>query len=367
MELPSEATPTAPGSFLEEIELAIARGSAERRADMARLITDLFLAESERYSDEEIALFDDVLARLTAEIEVSARALLARRLAPLTNAPPNVIRMLALDEADVACPVLAQSERLDDTTLLRCAKTKGNEHLLAIAGRRWLSQAITDVLVERGDRQVALTTAKNPGANISPSGFAALVSRSRDDDGLAEAVGARAEIPPHLFLRLLATASKAVQIRLQAEHPHAGREVQQVVAAVASRLQFEARVRSQSYAAAQAAVDALHGTGQLSESRVTGFAKTGRFEETTVALARLSDLPIEVIERAMIHDRPETILIIAKAAEISWLGAKSILCLRATKCGISISEMEQCLASFERLKPSTAKQIVRFYRKRRPH
>ncbi len=364
--LPDDA-PTAPGSFIKEIELAIARGSPDRRADMVRHITDLFVAESDRYSDDEIALFDDVLTRLTAEIEVSARALLAQRLAPLPNAPPDVIRVLALDEADVACPVLAQSERLDDATLVRCAKTKGQPHLLAMAGRRSLSEAVTDVLVERGDRQVVLTTAKNPGASISHAGFAALVSRSRGDDSLAEVVGARREIPPHLFLKLLATASKAVQIKLQAEHPHAGREVDQVVAEVANRIQFEARVRSKSYAAAQAAVDALHGAGQLSESKVTAFAKAERFEETTVALARLCELPIEVVERAMIHDRPETILIIAKAAEISWLGAKSILCLRATKCGISISEMEQCLASFERLKPSTAKQIVRFYRKRRQH
>jgi uncharacterized protein (DUF2336 family) len=367
MEPLPEASPTAPGSFIKEIELAIARGSPERRADMVRHVTDLFVAAADRYSEEEIALFDDVLTRLTAEIEVSARALLAHRLAPLPKAPPNVVRVLALDEADVACPVLAQSERLDDATLVHCAKIKDQPHLLAIAGRRSLSDAVTDVLVERGDRQVALTTAKNPGASISPAGFAALVTRSSGDDALAEIVGVRPEIPPHLFLKLLATASKAVQIKLQAEHPHAGREIHQVVAEVAGRIQFEARVRSKSYAAAQAAVDALHGAGQLCESRVTAFAKAGKFEETTVALARLCELPIEMVERAMIHDRPETILIIAKATEMSWLGAKSILCLRATKCRISISEMEQCLASFERLKPSTAKQIVRFYRKRRQH
>jgi uncharacterized protein (DUF2336 family) len=367
MEPLSDTAPTAPGSFIKDIELAIARGSPERRADMVRHITDLFIGQSDRYSDEEIALFDDVLTRLTAEIEISARALLAQRLAPLPNAPPNVIRALAFDEADVACPVLARSERLDDTTLVHCAKTKEQRHLLAIAGRRSLSEAVTDVLVERGDRQVVLTTAQNPGASISQAGFAALVGRSRGDDGLAEIVGSRAEIPPHLFLKLLATASKAVQIKLQAEHPHASHDVHQVVAEVANRMQSEARARSKSYAAAQAEVETLHGAGELSESTVAAFANAGKFEETTVALARLCELPIEVVERAMIHDRPETILIIAKAADMSWLCAKSILCLRAAKCGISIGEMEQCLASFERLKPSTAKQIVGFYRKRRQH
>jgi uncharacterized protein (DUF2336 family) len=352
-------------SLIKELEVAIAHCSPDRCADMVRRITDLFIADSIRYSDDEITVFDDVLVRLTAEIEISARALLASRLAPIPNAPPNVIRKLALDdEAEVACPVLARSERLDDATLVRCAGTKDQRHLLAIALRSSLSEAVTDILVDRGDRQVALTTAENSGARISDAGFSVLISRSHGDDHLAEIVGSRTELPPHLFLKLLATASRAVQMTLEAEHPQARREIYRVVAEVSNRIQSAVRARSKDYAAAGAVVESLRDLGQLSESNVTEFARAGKFEETTVALARLCDLPIEVVERAMIQDRPETILILAKAAGMPWACAKAILWLRVGKSGISTSEMEQCLASFQRLKPATAKQFVRFYQTR---
>jgi hypothetical protein len=65
-----------------------------------------------------------------------------------------------------------------------------------------LSEAVTDILVERGDQLVALSTARNRGAKISDFGFSTLVRRAEGDDPLATCVGARPEIPPHLFVKL---------------------------------------------------------------------------------------------------------------------------------------------------------------------
>ena len=60
-------------------------------------------------------MFDDVMVRLVCAIETKARAKLSHRLAPIANAPSNVIHMLAFDDdIEVARPVLTQSERLDD-------------------------------------------------------------------------------------------------------------------------------------------------------------------------------------------------------------------------------------------------------------
>ncbi len=189
-------------------------------------VTDLFIMGSEQYSDDEIALFDDVIIRLAAEIELSARSLLAVRLAPIPNAPPKIIRALAFDDAiEVARPVLVQSERLDDPTLVENGRRKGQEHLLAISRRRSLSEPVTDVLVERGDQRVVLSIAENRGARFSDGAFAILVRRSAGDDRLAACVGSRPEIPAHLFLDLLAKASHIVRAKLEAAHPQAKREV----------------------------------------------------------------------------------------------------------------------------------------------
>ena len=138
---------------------------------------DLFIVGAVQYSDEDVTRFDDVIIRLAVDIEISARALLAIRLAPIPNAPTGIIRSLAADDIiDIAGPVLTQSERLDDTTLAETPSKKGQEHLLAILRRRCLCEAVTDVLVERGDQQVVLSTAENRGAKFSETGFATLVS-----------------------------------------------------------------------------------------------------------------------------------------------------------------------------------------------
>src|SRR5947209_12251505 len=101
---------------------AAAGGSSSRRGEMLRHVTDLFIVGADRYSDEQIALFDDIFTGLVAQIELSARALLSIRLAPIAKAPPRTIRVLAFDdEIDVAGPVLAQSELIDDVWLLENA------------------------------------------------------------------------------------------------------------------------------------------------------------------------------------------------------------------------------------------------------
>ena len=202
----------APLALIHEIDRTIAHSSDGRRAEMVRHLTDLFLVNSDQYSDEEIALIDDVLVRLVAAIEESARALLAIRLGPISNAPPKILRALAFDDAiDVASPILIRSERLDDAILIGCAKTKSQEHLLAISRRKTLAEAVTDVLVERGDQQVVLSTVKNSGARFSNNGFEILVKRSDGDDLLAKCVGTRPDIPPHLFQQLLEIASETVR------------------------------------------------------------------------------------------------------------------------------------------------------------
>jgi uncharacterized protein (DUF2336 family) len=351
--------------LFNELEHAISQGSADRRADMARHVGDLFVAAAVRYSDDEIALFDQILVRLVAEIEQSARALLAARLAPLAGAPPKLMRILAYDDAiEVACPVLAKSERLDDPTIVATARTKSQAHLMAICQRKHLSDAVTDVLVERGNRAVLLSAAENAAAKFSERGFSTLVSRADGDDELATCVGSRRDVPMHLFLKLLAKASETVRTRLEAENPNATREIHRVVAEVAGRIRAEHRTGARDYAAAQATVAKLYESGQLDASTLERFIRAGQVEESAAALARLADLSIEVIGRMISEERPDRVLIVAKAVGLSWPTTKALLRLRARVFGFGENDIEQCLASFERLKLATAEQLLRFQRQR---
>jgi uncharacterized protein (DUF2336 family) len=254
------------------------------------------------------------------------------------------------------------SEKLDDETLVQNARTKSQAHLLAISQRKSLSETITDVLVERGDREVVLTTANNKGAKFSLHGFSALVRRSDGDDQLGMSVGRRPDIPHELFLTLLSKASEIVRSKLVLEKPEAKKQIQDAIATVTNEMRNIARSESLSHFTMQAQVRSLYESGQLGDGTIRAFAEAEKFEETTSALAQLCDVPVTVVEQAMIQRHSETVLVLAKAANLSWTTTKALLSFRARRQRMPTMEVAQYLASFERLKHDTAQQIIEFYR-----
>jgi uncharacterized protein (DUF2336 family) len=348
---------------MHDVQAAISHGSFARRAEILRHVTDLFVDRHPQFSESEIEVFDDVITLLAMEIEVSARVLLASRLAPIPNAPPKTIGRLAADDAiEVAWPVLAHSPRLSEDRLIELACTKGQQHLLAIARRKTLTSHVTDVLISRGERPVLAGLSSNAGARFSEEGFAALTDKINSDQDLIVRLGTRADIPRPLFLKLLALASDIARTRLKAAHPGLEDEARDAVADVTRHIEQAGRAQSSRFEAAQSAVEELHDSGRLRDADIEGFAKSRNFEKTVVALALLCNLDLGAVERAMVHEQAETILVFAKAAGLSWASARAILLMRAGDAGLSAADLEQNLASFERLKPATAQELVRFYR-----
>jgi uncharacterized protein (DUF2336 family) len=298
-------------------------------------------------------------------IESKARARLAHRLAPIANAPTSVIHMLAFDDdINVALSVLKQSERLEDPALVANANTKSQQHLFAISQRHSLSEAVTDVLVERGDRDVVHSVVKNAGARFSDAGFRTLVRRSAGDDDLATVVGSRCDIPRPHFLVLLEKASNAVRTRLAAENPQASATIDGVVAEVAGGIRKDARNSSPDFAAAQAAVERQNRLRRIGEAEVYQYARDRKFEETAIALSLLCDTPIDVVERALLDPGAEIVLILAKVAGLSATTTKAILLLRAADRGMSAKDLDQALTSFNRLQRDTAARVLGFFRTR---
>jgi uncharacterized protein (DUF2336 family) len=181
--------------LVEEFEAALASGSVRRRIDILERITDLFISGAKHYSKNQIDLFDDVMTRLVRTVVAKTRGEVAERLAPIANAPPHLIRVLAFDDdAKVAGPVLAQSTCLAERDLLQAARAASQRHLLAIAQRSSLSEAATDILVERGDRDVVRALVRHTGARFSKAGLHRLVDRSRSDEALVTELGSRLDI-----------------------------------------------------------------------------------------------------------------------------------------------------------------------------
>lgn len=351
--------------LIDELETAAAGNDVGRRADALRRLTDLFLSGWSRYSDEQIELFDEVMCRLCVEVETAARAAMAERLAPLSSAPRALIRRLATDDAiEVAGPVLAKSTRIDDVTLLEVARTKRQDHLLAIAKRARIAAPLTDVLIERGDRDVALATLQNPGAQLSDYGCQTAVARARSDECLAISIWARQDIPRHHLVRLFADSCEAVRIKLETQDRRRANLIRSIVAEISGDMQSKGRANRRDYERARAVVEPLLAEGMLDSSRLRAFAGAGAFDETAIALSALCKLPLDVVERGLVHDRVEPVLVFARSIGLDWETTQSILTLRTGSGGCNKSEIDEALAHFTRLKPETAQKAVAFYRLR---
>ena len=353
-------------SLIPELEDVVQNGSQEKRAQTIRRIANLFVESATRFNEKHVALFDDVLCQLVAEIESKARIELSRRLAPVANAPSELMRHLAYDDdIAVAGPVLTQSPRVKESDLVNIAQTKGQAHLSAISGRSGIGEAVTDVLVRRGDPGVLHSVADNQSARLSETGFSTLVHRAEGDGVLAEKIGARPDIPAHLFRDLLVRASVVVQQRLlAAAKPETQQEIKRVLDKVTKEVGGAALPRD--YAAAQRFVLELHQAGKLGEAELAEFARDKKFEQTVAALSVLSSVPIETADRLMISERPDPVLILCKAAAFGWPTARAILSSRPGARIMSNHALDDAFSNFEKLTPSTAQRVVRFWQVRQP-
>jgi uncharacterized protein (DUF2336 family) len=348
-------------SLIDELEAAISQRNIASRAEILRRITDLFAAGSANFGSEQTSLFDDVMGRLVSEIDHSARAAFGERIAGLRNTPPRITRELALDDSiDVAGPMLRRSESVDEDTLITGARTKGQDHLFAISQRSQLSENVTDVLVERGDQKVVISTAANAGARFSDFGYTKLVTRSKHDNELALLVWSRREIPREYLLRLFESASDAVQKKFEAADRGKVDLVHEMIKQAADQLQTSLRDYSSDFASAKAQIEELYKKGELTEVRLCRFAELGRFDETVVALSLLAELPVGAIERALVHDTGDQLLVLAKSIDLSWRTARAVLGVRSGASG----EFPEYHERFNRLRPETARAAIQFYRLR---
>jgi uncharacterized protein (DUF2336 family) len=134
-----------------------------------------------------------------------------------------------------------------------------------------------------------------------------------------------------------------------------------VLAKVSNEMGSKSRPRD--YTAAQHVVVELRQQGRLNEQQVVEFAKTSRYEEVVASLELLCRVPIDVVDRLMGGDRPDPILILCKAAGWGWPTARAVI-LSRPHIKSSSTGLDNAFSNFERLSPSTAQRVMRFWQAR---
>ena len=325
-------------------------------------MTDLFLHDGERLSDDQVKVFDDVLCLLIARVESRARAELSARLAPLDYAPSEVIQHLARDdEITVAGSVLAKSSRLRTSDLVEIASTKGQDHLFAISGRMNLPEAVTDVIVDRGECKVIRKLANNASARFSDAGYSGIIAHADADDKLIEILGLRIDLP-HKFLHdLLRRATNTVRARLAAIAPaELQEEIKRILETIASTA-GEDSASARDFSRAEALVKLMHDLNELNDAAVIKFAGARKFEEVAASLAVLNNLPTDMMARLMEGPRSDLILIPCKSAGLNWLAVETILSNRPFEHPIAEQTLKLAWKDYGKLSVETAQRTLRFW------
>jgi uncharacterized protein (DUF2336 family) len=169
-----------------EISTLMTLARSREPGDRERLLTGIIdLCEAGRAKGEPThpdvqALLNSIFMTLVVEAERDIRHRLSERLADADWAPSALINIMALDEIEIARPIIARSPVLNDHDLVRLLVQATLEHQIEIARRPRLSPPVIDAIIERDEPAVLTALAANETAEISDQAMRRLVDRSRD-------------------------------------------------------------------------------------------------------------------------------------------------------------------------------------------
>ncbi|WP_269219374.1 DUF2336 domain-containing protein [Brevundimonas vesicularis] len=165
----------------ELLALASSRSADDRQRLLLKVTS---LCESDPPPPKVAPLLSDIFLALTAQAERDIRLALSERIAGVDWAPPALINMLALDEIEIARPVITSSPLLQNADLIRLLIEATLEHQIAVARRPQLARPVVDTIVDRAEPVTMTALASNRTADIGEDAMRKLVDHSRRIAGL---------------------------------------------------------------------------------------------------------------------------------------------------------------------------------------
>ena len=355
------------GSRLHDL-IALAREpSSDRRRELLREITDLFLAQpAEAMDPTQAALFDEVMQRIAGEMEAAVRAELARRLAPTRVALPRLLNDLGADEIAVAEPVLRQAAGFGDDDLLRLARSQGQDHLRAISQSEIVPEVVSDAIVERGDDTTLGVLLRNEGAALSRQASESAVDRAQANPELHAAVVERRSLPPDLMNEMYFVVEAQLRARIMARNAEIDPQALEAALKVGRRrLADRDGVSPPDLAEAEAHIEILCQKGELSPKTLAGFLRHGEHTRFTVALARLADIDFHTAQMILEGQRVDPLAIVCKAAGFDRALFLTFVVLMLNADADALGRAQEYGDLYGQLSGEAASRAIRFWRMRR--
>jgi uncharacterized protein (DUF2336 family) len=318
------------------LELARSKSPADRERLLVGIVElcDAGDGAAATASPQIQALLNSIFLGLVAGAEREIRKRLAEKLATAEWAPPAMINVLALDEIEIARPIIARSPVLKDADLVRLLVEATIEHQIEVARRPNLGAEVVSAILKAAEPAVMTALASNQSAEVGPAQMGELVLAAREVASLRSPLARHPRLTGELAMQLYAWVGQALRqslgdrFRLDPKLIDTAltQSITEAHAAAPHRQACELAVRDSEREAMEGRlIEKLHAAGQLRAGYLVRALQEGRLSLFATALATLGRFEVEQVRRALDSDRPELLGLACAAVGIDRSVFPSIL------------------------------------------
>ena len=316
------------------LSLAKSRQPADRERLLMNIVS---LCEMAGLGDRaEVAraksIIDELFMTLVLDAERAVRRRLAERIADAMWAPKALIHVLALDDIEIARPIIARSPLLDDDDLVRLLVEATLEHQIEVARRPDIGDKVAETILDLGDPAVLAALAANYTARLPDDGMARLVEGARALPALRAPLVRHPALTAALGTALYAWVGEVLQGALVGRFdldPEALREAMGPAVQAAKDQPFGRPAPlerpEEREAMEQRLIEKLDSAGQLKPGYLMRALREHKLSLFEAGLSRLAGLPLDDLRAAIACDRPDVLAMACVAAHIDRSVFKTIL------------------------------------------
>lgn len=289
--------------------------TSEGRRELLRRVTEA-LDPAAPLAADEITAFDDVLAAVASDYSTQVRAQIARLIASSLSPFSRSAQRFAMDDIEVARPILEQSEALTEDTLLQVVNQKSQDHMMAVTRRRRISEAVSHALVERGDDAVVTSLLTNQRAEIGTEAYGMVAKRAETSPVLQAPLVRRSGVPIELlndlYMKVEADLRREIVGKFESVPPE---ELEAAFRRSRTRLSNRYS-QPEDFELSKRRIDGLQRGGALIPQVLASLMREGPAARTAfkIAFARLTDVEFDLIERVVEGQDLDTVALLCRGS-----------------------------------------------------
>lgn len=339
-------------------------GSSEKRRELLRQITDVFLAHPEQRSENESVLFDEIVGAVAQDLETQVRIELSRKVSESVAPLRRTARRLAMDEIAVAAPVLEKSKSLTETDILEVIEKKSQDHMMAVTRRPDIGEKVSSALVEKGEDRVVVSLLQNATARLDRETYQRVAERAELNPVLHAPFVRNANVP----LDILNNVYLRVELDLRREimrkfHGVSPAELEAALEASRNHLSSAYGALPADYAAAKELIARLDKAGNLKPPVLVQLLREERRTAFGVAFAQLVDVEFDLAQRLVDGKDLDALAMLCRGAGFDRSLFVTICIMIAGSEG-GISKTQEYGQIYEQVPVAAAQRALRFWKVR---